>query len=214
MASIPQPGRAERAASNARLRAGGGFICADAPSAGTSAAAIPRPTSMPRSIRRPQVTRSSRASSRASDGSTTIVTANSLPARSFTPRTPTPWINRCPDRLRRCLRTGKRCFTSNGNHSAETTSLFEFQTAHSPFASSRAKAKRSRNNRAGLLRTTSRSRDAKSARVLNDALPQIRGRRESRVFETPAASYAKVESIRVSHHGYAERIRPSLRDWF
>ena len=39
-----------------------------------------------------------------------------------------------------------------------------------------------------------------------------RGRRECRVFGTPAASCAKVESTRVSHYRSAETIRPSLRD--
>jgi hypothetical protein len=41
-----------------------------------------------------------------------------------------------------------------------------------------------------------------------------RGRRECRVPDAPAASYAKVKSTRVSHHRFAETIRHSLRDGF
>jgi hypothetical protein len=72
---------------------------------------IVRQVSTHRSITPLPVTRSSRASSRASIGFTTIVLKNSLPARSFTLLTRVRWINRCPDRPERCLQTGKRCFT-------------------------------------------------------------------------------------------------------
>ena len=41
-----------------------------------------------------------------------------------------------------------------------------------------------------------------------------RGRRECRMLDAPVASYAKVESIRVSHHRFAETFRHSLRDGF
>ena len=114
MASTPQPSQAERVASNARLRAGGGCIFADVSNADTSAAAIRHQISMHRNITRLRVTRSSRASSRASDGFTTIVLVSSSPARSFTLLTRIRWINRCPDRPKRCLQTGKLCFTNRG----------------------------------------------------------------------------------------------------
>src|SRR5882724_10850579 len=41
-----------------------------------------------------------------------------------------------------------------------------------------------------------------------------RGRREDRVSDAPAASHAKVKSIRVNHHRFAGAIRPSLRNGF
>ena len=41
-----------------------------------------------------------------------------------------------------------------------------------------------------------------------------RGRRECRVSGSPAASRAKMESTRVSHHWFAETFRHSLRDGF
>jgi hypothetical protein len=40
------------------------------------------------------------------------------------------------------------------------------------------------------------------------------GRREDRVSNAPAASYAKVESIRVSRHRFTGSLRPSLRNGF
>jgi hypothetical protein len=43
---------------------------------------------------------------------------------------------------------------------------------------------------------------------------ESRGRRECRVRDAPAASCAKVESTRVSHHRFAETSRHSLRGWF
>ena len=45
-----------------------------------------------------------------------------------------------------------------------------------------------------------------------ETLLKNRGRRECRALDAPAASYAKVESIRVSHHRFAETLRHSLRD--
>ena len=49
----------------------------------------------------------------------------------------------------------------------------------------------------------------------NDILPlENGGRRESRMPDAPAASYAKVKSIRVSHHRFTGSIRPSLRNGF
>ena len=44
--------------------------------------------------------------------------------------------------------------------------------------------------------------------------PENRGRRESRMPDAPAASYAKVKSIRVSHHRFTGSIRPSPRNGF
>ena len=44
--------------------------------------------------------------------------------------------------------------------------------------------------------------------------PKHRGRRESRAPDAPAASYAKVKSIRVSHHRFTGSIRPSPRNGF
>jgi hypothetical protein len=60
-----------------------------------------------------------------------------------------------------------------------------------------------------------RSRGRDSARVMlqTSALEQ-RGRRECRVFGTPAAARALVESTRVSHRRLAETVRHSLRDGF
>ena len=34
--------------------------------------------------------------------------------RKFTPLTPIRWINRCPDQPKRCLQTGRLCFTNRG----------------------------------------------------------------------------------------------------
>ena len=75
--------QAEQVASNAWLWADGGFIFADAPNAVTSAAVIVHQISMHRNITPRRVTRSSRASSRASSGFTTIARDNPSPARSF-----------------------------------------------------------------------------------------------------------------------------------
>src|SRR6516162_6706043 len=112
MVSTQQSSQAEQVASNAWLSADGGCIFADAPNAGTSAAAIVHQISMHRNITPLRVTRSSRVSSRASGGFTTIVQSNFLPARSFTLLTRIRWINRRPDRPERCRQTGKRCFTN------------------------------------------------------------------------------------------------------
>jgi len=43
---------------------------------------------------------------------------------------------------------------------------------------------------------------------MNLAPSENRGRRESRALDAPAASYAKVESIRVSHHRFTGSIQP------
>jgi hypothetical protein len=112
MVSTRRPSQAEQVASNARLLADGGSIFADAPNAVTSAAVTLHPISMHRNITPLRVTRSSRASSRASGGSTTIARRTSSPARSFTLLTRIRWINRCRGRPERCLQTGKRCFTN------------------------------------------------------------------------------------------------------
>jgi hypothetical protein len=114
MVSIQRPSQAEQVASNARLRADGGFIFADAPNAVISAAVIVHQISMHRNIAPLRVTRSSRASSRASSGFTTIVLKNRSPARSFTLRTRIRWINQCRDRPERCRQIGKRCLTNRG----------------------------------------------------------------------------------------------------
>src|SRR5438552_3717201 len=68
---------------------------------------------MHRNIAPLRVTQSSRASSRASGGFTTIVLMNSSPERSFAGLTLIPWINRYPDRPKRCLLTGRRFFTNS-----------------------------------------------------------------------------------------------------
>ena len=67
---------------------------------------------------------------------------------------------------------------------------FECQTAHSRKTHTAARSRRIREP--GF---------ASCVRLLR----KIRGRREGRASGAPAASYAKVESIRVSHHRYAER---------
>ena len=47
---------------------------------------------------------------------------------------------------------------------------------------------------------------APNARVMHQSCPsKSRGRRECRVLDAPAASHADEESMRVSHHRYAER---------
>ena len=112
MASTQRPSQAEQVAPNAWLWADGGFIFADAPNAVTSAAVIVHQISMHRNITPRRVTRSSRVSSRASVGFTTIAQRNPLPARSFLLLTRIRWINRHRDRPERCLQTGKRCFTN------------------------------------------------------------------------------------------------------
>jgi len=114
MVSTRKSSRAGQVASNAWLGADGGCIFADAPHAGTSAAAIVHQVSMHRNMLPLPVTRSSRVSSRASIGFTTIVQNNSSPARSFALLTRVRRINRRPDRPQRCLQTGKRCFTNSG----------------------------------------------------------------------------------------------------
>ena len=56
---------------------------------------------------------------------------------------------------------------------------------------------------------------AHSARVVREPRPpENRGRRESRARDAPAASRAKIKSTRVSHHRFAGRARPSLRNGF
>src|SRR5580692_5551815 len=49
---------------------------------------------------------------------------------------------------------------------------------------------------------------------LINGLPENGGRRESRAPDAPAASYAKVKSIRASHHRFTGSILPSLRNGF
>jgi hypothetical protein len=114
MVSTQRPSRAEQVASNARGWADGGCIFADAPNAGTSAAVTVRQISMHRNIAPRRATRSSRASSRARSGFTTIVRKNLSPARSFTLPAVIRRINRCPDQPGRFLQTGKGCFTNSG----------------------------------------------------------------------------------------------------
>jgi hypothetical protein len=73
---------------------------------------------------------------------------------------------------------------------------------------------------ASLLAMTARYSFTISPRVrasfdLEPSAPEkTQGRREDRVSDAPAASYAKVKSIRVSHHRFAGSIRPSLRNGF
>jgi hypothetical protein len=98
--------------SSAWLRADGGFICADAPNAGTSAAVIVPPISTPRDILPKRVTRLSRASSPASIGFTTIVQNNPSLVPSFTLLTRILLISLCPDRPGRCRQIGKRKFAN------------------------------------------------------------------------------------------------------
>ena len=64
--------------------------------------------------------------------------------------------------------------------------------------------------------TASRSRDACCARGLpRISLPSlIRGRRECRAPDAPAAARAVVESTRVSHHGHTGNTRHSPRNGF
>src|SRR5271167_2499348 len=112
MVSIQRLSQAERVAPNARLRADGGFIFADARNAVTSAAAIVHQVSMLQSTTPQRVIRSSRASSRASTGFTIIVPRNPSPARSFLLLSAIRWISRRRDRPEWCLQTGKRCFTN------------------------------------------------------------------------------------------------------
>jgi hypothetical protein len=114
MVSTQQSSRAEQVASNARSGADGGFIFADAPNAVTSAVVIIHQISMHRNITPLRVIRSSRVSSRASGGFTTIGQGNSSPARSFPLLTRIRWINRRPDQPNGCRQTGKRCFTNRG----------------------------------------------------------------------------------------------------
>jgi hypothetical protein len=114
MVSTQRPSQAEQVASNAWVWADGGYIFADAPNAVTSAAVIVHRVSMHRNTAPLRVTRLSRASSRASTGFTTIVLKSSSPARSFTLLTRIRWINRRRHRPKRCLQTGKRCFTNRG----------------------------------------------------------------------------------------------------
>ena len=112
MASTRRLRRAEQVASNAWLEAGGGFTFADVPNAATSAAVIIHRANTHRSITPKPATRSSRASSRASAGFTTIVRGNPSWVRSFRLRIRIRWINPCPGRPERCLQTGRGCFTT------------------------------------------------------------------------------------------------------
>jgi hypothetical protein len=61
--------------------------------------------------------------------------------------------------------------------------------------------------------TPPQSRGVIAPELLRKSCPsKIRGRRESRVLDAPAASRANEKSTRASHHRSAEIIRPSLRD--
>ena len=112
MVSTRRLSRAEPGVSNVWLQADGGFICADARNAGTSAAVIVHPISMHRNISPKRVTRLSRASSPASTGFTTIVPNNPSPAPGFIRLTRILSISLCPDRPGRCRQTGKRKFAN------------------------------------------------------------------------------------------------------
>jgi hypothetical protein len=114
MASTRRPSQAERGASNAWRRANGGCIFADARNAVTSAAATAHQISTRRSTVPLRGIRSSRVSSRARSGFTTIVPKKCSKARSFMLLTRIRWIKQCPDRPKRCRQTGNRCSTSNG----------------------------------------------------------------------------------------------------
>ena len=64
-------------------------------------------------------------------------------------------------------------------------------------------------------RMPQRSRDEFRPSFKPDAIPRQPGEQESPwAFGSPAASCAKIESTRVSHHRLAETIRHSLRDGF
>jgi hypothetical protein len=66
---------------------------------------------------------------------------------------------------------------------------------------------------ASLAMTSFNIPAARNARAMLVSCPsKRRGRRECRVFVGPAASCARVESTRVSHHRYAETVRHSLRN--
>jgi hypothetical protein len=58
-------------------------------------------------------------------------------------------------------------------------------------------------------------RDAKGARAMrNPRSLEMRGRRESRASDAPAALRAKIKSTQASHHRFTGSIRPSLRNGF
>jgi len=99
--SIWTRNRAVQVASNAWRRTHGGCICADAPNAATSAAAIVPQTSMRQNITRPRATRSSTASSPARNGSTITERKKLLRVLSCAARTRIRRIN-----LRRDPRAG------------------------------------------------------------------------------------------------------------
>jgi len=77
---------------------GGGYTYADAPNAGTSAAAITRQTNMPQSTTLLQVILLSQASSTERIGSTITGQKSSLQGLSYLVLTPTPWISQYLDR--------------------------------------------------------------------------------------------------------------------
>ena len=162
MVSTRQPSQAEQVASNAWLRAAGGCIFADAPNAVTSAAVTPRQISMHRNITPLRVTRSSRASSPARSGFTTIVQKKPSPAQSFTLLTVIRWINLCPDRPARCLHTGKRCLTNSGRLFASAASRTVRSRRHKVLAgccrSQRPSSKTSSPNSDGAARPLTRQR--------------------------------------------------------
>jgi hypothetical protein len=112
MALIPWPSRAGPVAQNAWQAAAGGSIFEGAPNAAISAVAIARRTSTPRSITPRRVIRLLRASSRESDGSTTIARKNSSRAPDWPLRSGIRSINQCPDPLDWSHLTGKTCFTN------------------------------------------------------------------------------------------------------
>jgi hypothetical protein len=64
-----------------------------------------------------------------------------------------------------------------------------------------------------LLQTRVRDPAAKSPESCIKLSPN-RGRRECRALDAPAASYARIESIRVSHHGHTGNARHSPRNGF
>ena len=62
--------------------------------------------------------------------------------------------------------------------------------------------------------TLPRSRGATRPSFVSYRPSRLGGRREDRAPDAPAASYAKVKSIRASHHRFTGSIRPSLRNGF
>jgi hypothetical protein len=113
------------------------------------------------------------------------------------------WPRGVPDAVQRPL----RCAAEPGPMGKSASSVDPGSAAHHAARAARCAASGARKRASAFSR-----RDA--SEVCISCPSKNRGRRESRVPFAPAASCAKVESTRVSHHRFTGITRPSLRNGF